>query len=199
MKSSKSQKTFRVISRKTVFRGYVSELDVLQIQTASGRRVERELIRHPGAVIIIPWLADGRLILIRQLRIATGGNIWEFPAGTLEKGETARRCAERELEEETGWKAGRFRPLLKFYPTPGISNEVMYLFLGDDLKKTGAGKLDPDEELRPRIFSPTQVERMIQRGSIVDGKTILGFLFFQRYIRKNSTRRRSSVGRAAVS
>ena len=182
MKSTRAKKAFHVISRKKIFRGYVSELEVLQIKTASGRRVERELIRHPGAVIIIPRLPDGRLILIRQLRIATGGNIWEFPAGTLERGEAARRCAERELEEETGWRAGRLRRLVKFYPTPGISTEMMVLFLGDDLKKTGEGKLDPDEELQARVFSPAEVERMIRRGTIVDGKTILGFLFFQRYI-----------------
>lgn len=166
-----------------MFRGYVSELDVLQIETASGRRVERELIRHRGAVIIIPRLPDGRLILIRQLRISTGGNIWEFPAGTLEKGEEIARCASRELEEETGWRSLRLRKLTQFYPTPGISNEMMYLFLGDDLKK-GVRKLDPDEELQSRIFSQAQVERMILNRRIIDGKTILGFLFFQRYIRK---------------
>lgn len=188
MKSSKIKKAFRVISRKTVFRGYVSELDVLKIQTASGRRVERELIRHRGAVIVIPRLPDGRLILIRQLRIATGGNIWEFPAGTLEKGEEIARCAARELEEETGWRAGRLKRLTQFYPTPGISNEVMYLFLGDDLKK-GKMKLDPDEELQCRIFPPAQIERMIQNRRIIDGKTILGFLFFERFI-KTSRRAR---------
>lgn len=178
-----SRRNFRVISRKTVFRGYVSQLDVLQIRTANGRRFERELIRHPGAAIVIPRLPDERLILIRQLRIATGGKIWEFPAGTLEKGEPPRACALRELEEETGWRAGRIRQLVEFYPTPGISTEKMCLFLAEDLRKTGEGKLDPDEELQVRIFSPAQVERMIRRGAIVDGKTILGFLFFQRYAR----------------
>ena len=170
-----------MVSRKTVFRGYVSQLDVLKIRTAGGRLVQRELIRHPGAVVIIPRLPDGRLILVRQLRIATGGNIWEFPAGTLEKGESPARCANRELQEETGWKAHRLRHLLTFYPTPGISTEKMYLFFADKLEKSTGCQLDLDEELSSRYFSFSDVDRMIEKGLIIDGKTILGLLFFRRF------------------
>lgn len=180
-KSPKKKSSFRVVSRKTVFRGYVSQLDILKIQTASGRYFERELIRHPGAVIIVPRLRDGRLILIRQLRVATGGPIWEFPAGTLEKGESLWRCADRELQEETGWKAGKLIRVLDYFPTPGISNEKMYLFIADHLKKVKGINPDPDEELETHIFSLREVERMIRQGKIIDGKTILGFLYFMRY------------------
>ena len=181
MKSSvKKSKAFRVLSRKTVFRGYVSELDVLRIQTASGRRVQRELIRHPGAVVIIPKLPDGRLILIHQLRVATGQRIWEFPAGTLEKGESPYWCAVRELQEETGWKAGRMKKILTFYPTPGISTEIMYLFLADHLREGTDHHPDVDEELEVEYFQTGQLERMIRQGKIIDGKTILGFLLYQR-------------------
>lgn len=171
-----------MISRKTVFRGYVSKLDVLQIKTASGRRIERELIRHPGAVVIIPRLRDGRLILIRQLRVATGGAIWEFPAGTLEKGESVSACARRELREETGWKAGRLRRVLDFFPTPGISTEKMYLFMADNLREKVSSTPEFDEELEVQYFTSSQIERMICRERIVDGKTVLGFLFFQKYL-----------------
>ena len=169
-----------MISKKTVFRGYVSQLDVLKIRTSSGRCVKRELIRHPGAVVIIPQLPDGRLVLIRQLRIATGGKIWEFPAGTLEKGELPEECAARELQEETGWKAGRLKKVLEFFPTPGISTEKMYLFVGERLERSSGAKPDADEELQVRYFSPAEVGRMIRRRRIVDGKTILGFLIFKR-------------------
>ena len=182
MRSSKGKKPFRVVSKRAAFRGYVSQLDVLQIETASGRRVERELIRHPGAVVIIPRKRDGRLILVRQLRVATGKRIWEFPAGTLEKGESTIRCAARELQEETGWKTGRLRQVLEFFPTPGISTEKMYLFIADNLQHTGVRDLDPDEELEVESFSVSEVERMIRRRVIVDGKTILGFLFFRRFL-----------------
>ncbi len=159
-----------------IFRGNVVGFDVLQIRTPSGRQVERSLIRSRGVAVMVPVLPDGRLILIRQLRVATGRRIWEFPAGTLEKGESIFRCAARELEEETSWKAGRLRKVLEFYPTPGISDEKMNLFIADKLRK-GAYRPDEDEELEVRDFSKTQVAGMIRQGEIVDGKTILGFLF----------------------
>ena len=170
-----------MLSRKTVFRGYVSQLDVLRIQTASGRCVQRELILHPGAVVIIPKLPDGRLILIHQLRVATGQRIWEFPAGTLEKRESTLQCAGRELQEETGWKAGRLKKLLMYYPTPGISNEIMYLFFADRLRESSDHSPDEDEELEVRYFRTEQIQRMIRRREIIDGKTILGFLLYQTF------------------
>lgn len=184
LKSGKGKKVFRVLSKKTVFKGYVSELDVLKIETAGGKRVERELIRHPGAVVIIPKLSDGQMVLIRQLRVATGGKIWEFPAGTLEKGERPIDCAARELQEETGWRPRKLKELLEFYPTPGISTEKMFLFLGEDLVKSKECKPDVDEELTCRIFSLREIDRMIQKGLIIDGKTILGYLFFLKYVGK---------------
>ena len=178
MRSSK--KTFQILSTKPGFRGKLVHLDVLQIETRSGRRVEREVIKHPGAVVVIPKLPHGNLVLIYQLRAAVGGEIWEFPAGTLEKGESIQHCAQRELEEETGYRAGRIRRVLDFFPTPGISTEKMYLFVAEDLKE-GKSNLDSDEELEAREFSEAEVERMIRQGKIIDGKTILGFLFYQKY------------------
>lgn len=181
MKSEQRKKPFRVISRRTVFRGYVSQLDVLQIQTASGRHVERELICHPGAVVVIPRIAKDRVILVHQLRIATGKKIWEFPAGTLEKGESPWRCAHRELQEETGWRPIRLKKLVEFFPTPGISTEKMYLYLADDLRRSNHHEPDVDEELEVRTFSLAELDRMVTHGEIIDGKTILGFLLLRRY------------------
>jgi ADP-ribose pyrophosphatase len=171
------------LRRKLAFRGSRASLSVLDILTRSGQRVKRELLIHPGAVVMIPVLPGGRLVLIRQLRIATGRWIWEFPAGCVEKGESTKRCADRELQEEIGWRPGRLRKILEFFPTPGISTEKMYLYLADRLQKVGPVARDLDEELRARIFSAAQVERMIRRGLIIDGKTILGFLFYRKYFR----------------
>ena len=173
---------FRVEGRRPGFRGSLVRVDVLKIKTASGRRYTRELIRHPGAVVIIPRLKKKRLLLIRQLRVAVGGWIWEFPAGTLERGESPLACARRELREETQHSPGRLRKVLEFFPTPGISTEVMHLFVAEDLKPGAPQGLDPDEELVVRDFSVSQVDEMIRNGRILDGKTILGFLFFQKYI-----------------
>lgn len=178
------QKAFKILSRKTIFRGRISRLDLLKILTPGGRQFVRELIRHPGAVVIIPRLPNGKLLLVLQHRIATGKTMWEFPAGTLEKGEAIGNCARRELREETGWSAGRMRQLIKFFPTPGISNERMYLFMAEKMRKMGDQDPDPDEELEVGTFSIPQVERMIKNGTIIDGKTILGFLFFLRYVKE---------------
>ena len=184
LKSSKKRMPFRVASRKSVFRGSRIQLDILQIRTAEGRSVERELIRHPGAVVIIPRLSDGRLVLIRQLRVSTGQEIWEFPAGTLEKGESIFHCATRELQEETGFKPGRLCKVLEFYPTPGISTEKMYLFFARKLQRVASTACDPDEVLKVETFSSRQLKEMIQRGRIIDGKTILGFLFYKNFLNK---------------
>ena len=181
MKSSSSRPAFRVLSRRAGFRGHLVHLDVLKIKTRSGRQYERELIKHPGAVVIIPRLPDGRLVLVHQLRVAVGTEIWEFPAGTLERGESALACARRELEEETGFRARRFRKLLEFFPTPGISNEKMILFLATGLRPSNRLQCDPDEELCSAFLTPRQVERMIHRKKIIDGKTLLGFLLLRKY------------------
>ena len=179
LRSRKPKPPFQVLSKKTVFRGFISQLDVLTIRTSAGRRVERELLRLRGAAIVIPKLPDGRLILIRQLRVSTGRRIWEFPAGTLEKGESLIGCAKRELHEETGWEAGRIRKIVSFYPSPGISDEVMHIFLASRLRKSEPLYRDPEEEIRVHCFRLPQIERMIRRRLIPDGKTILGFLYYR--------------------
>ena len=182
MRSSKPaemKKAFRVISRRRAFKGHAIRLDVLQIQTRSGHRVERELIQHNGAVVIIPKLPGRKLLLVKQLRVAVGKEIWEFPAGTLERGESPLECAKRELQEETLWKAMKWRKILTFFPTPGISTEKMFLFEAENLQRSHAHQPDWDEEIEVRIFSYPQIKRMIRRGAIIDGKTILGFLLIQ--------------------
>lgn len=184
MKWSFNKKKFRVASKRAAFRGRLVQLDILQIETASGRRYERELIRHQGAAVVIPRLKDGRLILVYQLRVAVGDEIWEFPAGTLEKGESPLAGARRELKEETGWRAKRFRKLAEFYPTPGISTEKMFLYLADGLHQAGELDCDSDEELRASSFSPREIEALLQRGKLIDGKTLLGFLYYQKYAAK---------------
>lgn len=178
MKSGKVKKAFRVLSRKVIFRGRAVGLDLLEIRTPSGREVERSLVRGRGVAVMVPILSDGTLILIRQLRVAAGRPIWEFPAGSLEKGESIFHCAKRELEEETGWKAGRLRKVLEFYPTPGISDERMSLFIADKLGPGTVHSPDEDEELEVKAFTKREIAGMIRQRRIVDGKTILGFLFF---------------------
>ena len=177
MKSEKINREFKVLSRKTIFRSRVIKLELLWIKTPGGKRLERSIVRSRGVAVIIPRISRKRFILVRQLRVAVGRRIWEFPAGTLEKGESHLRCADRELQEETGWRAARIKKLFEYYPTPGISDEKMHFFLADGLRKGTQHRPDDDEDLEVRELSAAQIQLMIRRGEIIDGKTILGFFF----------------------
>lgn len=170
---------FRRIGHRTIYKGRAVELAVDRVRFPDGREIEREIMYHPGSAVMIPLLSRESLILIRQFRYSCGGFIWEFPAGTIAPGESPLHCARRELEEETGYVAGTFRKLMSFYPTPGVSTELMHLYLASGLKRTQS-HLEEDELLKVHVFDIHEVEAMIRSGRIKDGKTILGFLYFMR-------------------
>ena len=136
----------------------------------------RELVQHPGAVAILPLVDSRHIVLLRQFRYAAKGNLWEIPAGTREAGESAIRCARRELEEETGFRARRIKFLTRFYLAPGITNEVMSLFKASDLVK-GRKNLDHDEWIEHRVVSLAEACRMVENGLIRDAKTMVGVLW----------------------
>jgi len=132
---------------------------------------DREIVVHPGAVVILPLLSANDIVMIHNFRPAVGQELIELPAGTLESGENPAESAARELEEETGYRAGSIEPLCQFYTTPGICTEHMYAFVGRDLEKT-AQKLDDTEQIRTEVFTWNIALDMISTGKIVDGKTI---------------------------
>jgi len=150
-----------------------------------GREVSREFVIHPGAVVIVPILvsdASGeQIIMIRQMRHAVGESLLELPAGTLEKGENAADCAARELEEETGYRAGSIDPLLEFYTSPGVMSERMSVFVARDLAHVGQN-LDDTEEIDVCCMPLGDVADLLIKGRLRDGKTIaaLGTYFLQR-------------------
>jgi len=127
--------------------------------------------------VIVPILDRGRFVLIKQFRAATGKVIWEFPAGTLEKGEPPLACAKREIIEETGFKARRWRKLVSFYPAPGISTELMHVFLASQLVPAETA-LERDEFIERRVVTFARLKAMIMNGTVVDSKTIIGFFFY---------------------
>ncbi len=131
----------------------------------------REIVVHPGAVVVLPVLTDTDIVMIRNYRYAIERELIELPAGTLEPGEDPAACAARELEEETGYRAGRIEPLGEFYTTPGITDELMRCFVAHDLRKTSQ-RLDTGERIRPEVVPFEQAIDWIRRGTIVDGKTI---------------------------
>jgi len=139
----------------------------------------RHIVEHPGAVAILPLLKGGRVCLIRNDRIAVGKTLIELPAGTLEPPELPQRTAERELQEETGYTASRWRELPGFFMSPGILNERMHLFVAEDLTP-GPPAREADEAIVNLIVDWDEAVAMALRGEIEDAKSLAGILMWDR-------------------
>ena len=161
-------------NRTTLIRkGRVFDFYVENITLPNGVSLDMEIIRHPGAAAIVPVMADDSVLLLKQYRHAVGGFIWEIPAGTLDPGEDARQCAERELTEETGYAARYFEKLVEITPLPAYSDEHIHLFLATGLTRA-AQRLEPDELLVVHRVELRLAIKMIADGEIQDAKTIVG-------------------------
>jgi 8-oxo-dGTP pyrophosphatase MutT (NUDIX family) len=148
-----------------------------RVPRSDGRDELREMVVHPGSVVVLPVLDDGRIVMIRNRRFAVGKTLLELCAGTREGEEDPALCAARELEEETGYRAQTVVPLLRFYPTPGVSNERMTVFVARGLTKTEQ-RLDPSEQIDVEPLSIDDVLGRIARNEIEDAKTIASVLYF---------------------
>jgi ADP-ribose pyrophosphatase len=157
---------------KNIFKGRVLTLNVETVTLPNGAKAELELIRHPGAAAVVPIKDDGTVVLIRQYRHATGGFIYEIPAGKLHPGEDPRDCAARELEEEIGYRAATYELLGSVLTAPGFADEVIHIFKGTGLT-AGQQKLDRDEVLEVMEFPLEKTIAMIRDGTIRDAKTIV--------------------------
>lgn len=140
-------------------------------ETPERRRVERDVVVHPGAVVILPILDRERIIMIRNYRYAIGRELWELPAGTIEAGEEPLETARRELVEETGYRAGRMTPLAPFYTSPGILTERMHTFVANELTAVGQ-RLEGGERIVVEIVTMEDARRRLLDGDFCDGKTI---------------------------
>ncbi len=153
------------------------------IQTApDGTEHVREIVRHPGAAVILPLLDDGRLVCIRNYRVAVDETLIELPAGTLESDEDPLLTAKRELAEETGYEAGYMEHLITFYMSPGILDEKMHLYLATHLKACDMA-LEPGEEIQPFPTSWDEVMAMVRGGAIRDAKSLVGLFYYDRFKR----------------
>ena len=171
-------KRINVVKRRTLYRGRIIRLD-LETLEVRGRRIVRETIHHPGAVVIVPVLPGRRLVFVRQYRRSVQRFLLELPAGTLERGERRDACARRELIEETGWRAGRLRRIGQFFAAPGVISEQLTVFVATDLRLETACP-EPDESVTPVILSVSQALAKIRSGAICDAKSIIGVLFAER-------------------
>jgi ADP-ribose pyrophosphatase len=164
--------------------GPVFRVESIETRDRLGRAVRRDVVRHPGAVTVIPVLPDGRLVVIRNHRVAVGRALVEFCAGKLEPGpdgsfggEDPRGAALRELEEECGYRARSIEPLGMFYTSPGFADERMFVFLATDLEPVEQ-RLEPGEEIAVEVVAETEFRRWIAEGIVVDGKTLGAYLLY---------------------
>ena len=147
--------------------------------TSDGKTIRRDVVLHPGAVVILPILDSEHIVLLRNHRFAIGETLWEVPAGTLEPGEPLQVCAERELAEETGYVAAKWRSLGYLYASPGVMDEKLHLFVAEELT-AGTAHPEPGEQLQPVIVRFDEALRMCLAGEIKDAKTITSLLLWER-------------------
>ena len=162
-----------------VGRGIKVAVDTLT--TATGQTIRRDLILHPGAVVILPVLDAQRVVLIRNFRFSVGETLWEIPAGTLEPNEDLETCARRELAEETGYTAATWTYRGFLYASPGVLDEKLHLFIAEGLS-AGAMRPEAYEQIEPVTLPLAEAVRMCVDGEIKDAKTIASLLLWDRMV-----------------
>lgn len=169
------------ISSEPIYMGRIVKLFRDTVRFPDGSTAELDVVRHPGASAIVPFLTDPagddpQLLLIKQYRYAAGGFIYEIPAGMLDPGEDPLDCARRELKEETGCTAQKIEPLFTLLTTPGFTDERINIFIATGLER-GETAHESDEFMTIETMTLSSALRLIQQGEIQDGKTALGILF----------------------
>ena len=162
--------------KKRIYDGKILGLNVYEL-TVRGKKVRREIIEHRGAAAVLAFDEKGKVILVKQHRFGHG-YILEIPAGTLERGERPERCAFREIQEETGYKAGKLVRLLTYYPSVGYNKEAIHCFVAKNLKKISGQALDEDEIMSVVKMDLRKLIGMIKSGKIIDSKTICAVLMY---------------------
>ncbi len=154
-------------------------VEVDTLHTPDGKTIRRDAIRHPGAVVILPILDAEHVVLLRNFRFVIAETLWEVPAGTVEPGEALEVCARRELLEETGYQAKKWRSLGFIYASPGLLDEKLHLFVAEELTP-GEARPEPDEQLEPVVVRFDEAIRMCLDGTIRDAKTITSLLLWEK-------------------
>jgi len=164
-----------ILDTEKIYSGRVIKLVVHDVRLPDGGQAKRELVQHPGAVAMVALDGERKVLLVRQFRMAAGQVLAEIPAGTLQPGEAPDACAVRELQEETGYKPGKLEALDGFFVAPGYTTEYIHLYLATDLTESRLDG-DADEFIEVQRVPFADALAMIERGEIVDGKTIIGLL-----------------------
>jgi len=166
----------RILSSTTVYDGKVVQLKVDRVVEPGKITATREVVHHPGSVVVLPRFEDDGVLLVRQFRYAAGRSLWELVAGGMEQGESARRAALRELLEETGYRARLISPVFEFYSSPGFLTERMHLVEARDLTFAKA-EPEADEHIEVKKFRKAELRKMVEAKKILDAKTLIGLLW----------------------
>jgi len=166
---------FRRLSSERVYAGRLLKIDRDRVELPNGRTTDLEMVRHPGAAAIVPFIGDDEILMVRQFRYATSGFILEVPAGTLNPDEPPDACALREVEEEVGHRAGRMTKIGAIYTTPGFTDEIIHLYVARDLVPVRQN-LDHDEVLTVERLPFRRALAMIREGGIIDAKSICALM-----------------------
>jgi ADP-ribose pyrophosphatase len=143
-----------------------------------GFEIHRAIVQHNGSAVMMPVDSRGRILLVRQYRLPARRYLWELPAGRLDPGETVLKAARRELREETGYRARRWKKLVSFWASPGYVAEKMTIYVATELEAGDARPME-DERIKTRWFTPREIERAIGGGQIADAKTIVGYFVWR--------------------
>jgi ADP-ribose pyrophosphatase len=180
-----------VVGSRVVHRGHYLEVRVDEIATPDGRRSQRDVVGHPGAVAIVALDPEDRVLMVRQFRLAAGRTLLEIPAGTLDRAadgalEDPDLAARRELEEETGFRAATWEHLGAFWTAPGFATELMHLYLARDLSPAHDDRLGPDEDERLELehLPWRDAVAMAEDGRLADAKSIVGLLRLARILER---------------
>ena len=173
-------RAMKINSKKAVYKSKIFTVSEEEATDPSGFKIERAIVRHAGSAVMFAVDDKNRVLLVKQFRLPAEKDLWEIPAGRLDPGEKPLVAAKRELAEETGYTAKKWKKLLSWWPSPGYVSEKMHVFLATDLTKGKATPME-DERIESRWFKKKELDKLIRDGKIEDGKTLIAFLFWQRY------------------
>jgi len=166
----------KTLSSTYIYQGRVINLRQDRVNLPGGRETTREIVEHPGAVVILALTNEKKIVMIRQFRKPAEEVLWELPAGTIEPGEDLEKCARRELEEETGYYPRKVKKIITFFSTPGFCNERLTLFLVENLEKRNKNE-EADEFIKVELIDLKEALRLVKENIIKDAKTIIGILY----------------------